>query len=373
MRARAVAARVARARRHLRHRAATAPGTFNISTVASFVVAGLRGARGQARQPLGERHAAAAPTCSRRSASASTRRRRPCRRALDAVGWTFLFAPRFHAATRHAVAPRKELGVRTAFNLLGPLTQPGAARRAGRRRAAAGADAVRRALPAAARHEARLGRARQRARRAHARRADDRGRGERRERADLHGRAGGRGAGARRRSRRCAAATRRRTPRSRATCWPASRARSATSVLLNAAAALRRRRPGRRACGRASGSRPPRSTTAARARCVDRVREALGMSERAASLGVLDAILARTRETVAREKQRRPLERLLPRRDRRAGRAAVRGGARAPRRDPRDRRAQAALALARRDPRGPGAGGRRAALRGGGRRGALGR
>jgi anthranilate phosphoribosyltransferase len=45
-------------------------------------------------------------------------------RALDTVGWTFLFAPRFHAATRHAVGPRKEMGVRTAFNLLGPLTNP---------------------------------------------------------------------------------------------------------------------------------------------------------------------------------------------------------------------------------------------------------
>ena len=45
-------------------------------------------------------------------------------RSLDEVGWTFLFAPGFHASTRHAVGPRKELGVRTAFNLLGPLTNP---------------------------------------------------------------------------------------------------------------------------------------------------------------------------------------------------------------------------------------------------------
>jgi anthranilate phosphoribosyltransferase len=44
--------------------------------------------------------------------------------ALDTAGWTFLFAPRFHAATRHAVGPRKEMGIRTAFNLLGPLTNP---------------------------------------------------------------------------------------------------------------------------------------------------------------------------------------------------------------------------------------------------------
>lgn len=44
------------------------------------------------------------------------------------LGIGFLFAPSFHAATRHAAGPRKELGTRTIFNLLGPLTNPARAR-----------------------------------------------------------------------------------------------------------------------------------------------------------------------------------------------------------------------------------------------------
>jgi anthranilate phosphoribosyltransferase len=42
---------------------------------------------------------------------------------------TFLFAPVFHSAMRHAVGPRREIGVRTIFNLLGPLTNPAGAQR----------------------------------------------------------------------------------------------------------------------------------------------------------------------------------------------------------------------------------------------------
>jgi len=45
-------------------------------------------------------------------------------RAIEVAGIGFAFAPKFHAATRHASGPRRELGTRTIFNLLGPLTNP---------------------------------------------------------------------------------------------------------------------------------------------------------------------------------------------------------------------------------------------------------
>jgi len=45
-------------------------------------------------------------------------------RCISLANIGFAFAPKFHAATRHASAPRKELGTRTIFNLLGPLTNP---------------------------------------------------------------------------------------------------------------------------------------------------------------------------------------------------------------------------------------------------------
>ncbi|MDT8410255.1 MAG: anthranilate phosphoribosyltransferase [Wenzhouxiangellaceae bacterium] len=50
-------------------------------------------------------------------------------RAVEQLGIGFLFAPMHHAAMRHAVAPRRELGVRTLFNLLGPMTNPAGATR----------------------------------------------------------------------------------------------------------------------------------------------------------------------------------------------------------------------------------------------------
>ncbi len=46
---------------------------------------------------------------------------------VDKVGVGFLFAPKHHSAMKYAIGPRKEMGVRTLFNLLGPLTNPASA------------------------------------------------------------------------------------------------------------------------------------------------------------------------------------------------------------------------------------------------------
>jgi anthranilate phosphoribosyltransferase len=50
-------------------------------------------------------------------------------RSLDHLGITFLFAPNYHTAMRNASSARKEMGVRTVFNLLGPITNPAGATR----------------------------------------------------------------------------------------------------------------------------------------------------------------------------------------------------------------------------------------------------
>ena len=102
-------------------------GTFNISSCAALVVAaaGVRVAK------HGNRSASSKAGGADVYEALGIRIAAPpavVERCLDA-GIGFFFAPTFHPSMRHAAAVRRELGVRTAFNLLGPLTNPAGATR----------------------------------------------------------------------------------------------------------------------------------------------------------------------------------------------------------------------------------------------------
>ncbi len=105
-----------------------ASGTFNISTTVAFVAAGA----GLTVAKHGNR------AMSSRCGSADVLAQLGVNveatpdqvgHCLDEAGIGFLFAPALHGAMKHAIGPRKELGTRTVFNVLGPLTNPAGAKR----------------------------------------------------------------------------------------------------------------------------------------------------------------------------------------------------------------------------------------------------
>jgi len=101
-------------------------GTFNISTTAAFVVAGA----GVTVAKHGNR-AVSSPCGSADVLKAlGLRIDLPPNRVaaiINQIGIGFLFAPLFHGAMKHAAVPRQETGLRSFFNLLGPLTNPAGA------------------------------------------------------------------------------------------------------------------------------------------------------------------------------------------------------------------------------------------------------
>jgi len=103
-------------------------GTFNISTCAALVVAacGIRVAK------HGNRAASSLSGSADVFEALGVRVTAPpavVERCLEDAGIGFFFAQTFHPSMKHAAAARRELGVRTAFNLLGPLTNPAGASR----------------------------------------------------------------------------------------------------------------------------------------------------------------------------------------------------------------------------------------------------
>jgi anthranilate phosphoribosyltransferase len=97
--------------------------TFNISTIAAFIAAG-------AGVPIAK-HGNRSVTSESGSADVLEAldvnidlSPEEVERIIEKIGIGFMFAPLFHGAMKHAIGPRREIGIRTVFNVLGPLTNP---------------------------------------------------------------------------------------------------------------------------------------------------------------------------------------------------------------------------------------------------------
>ena len=104
-----------------------ASGTFNVSTAAGLVVA----ASGQAVAKHGNRaatsHSGSADVLEALGVQLELGPEQVAR-CVERVGFGFMFAPAYHPAMRHVGPTRREIGIRTVFNILGPLTNPAGVR-----------------------------------------------------------------------------------------------------------------------------------------------------------------------------------------------------------------------------------------------------
>ncbi len=103
-----------------------ASGTFNVSTASTLVVAtaGATVAKHGNRSVSSNSGAADVLEAAGVNLNLQPQQVAEC---IDKLGVGFMFAPAFHSAMKHAIGPRREMGVRTIFNILGPLTNPAGA------------------------------------------------------------------------------------------------------------------------------------------------------------------------------------------------------------------------------------------------------
>lgn len=103
-------------------------GTYNISTTASFIAAGAgvpvaKHGNRSVSSPVGSADVLEALGVD------FTHSPEAAGKCLDEVGIVFLFAPIYHPAMKHVAGPRKEVGIRTVFNILGPIVNPARVKR----------------------------------------------------------------------------------------------------------------------------------------------------------------------------------------------------------------------------------------------------
>ncbi len=95
---------------------------FNISTITAFVVAGA-GVKVAKHGNRSNRRAGSADVLEALGVTLALTPEQ-AEQCIEQIGVVFLFAPAYHPAMRYAIGPRRELTVRTVFNILGPLTNP---------------------------------------------------------------------------------------------------------------------------------------------------------------------------------------------------------------------------------------------------------
>ncbi len=103
-------------------------GTFNISTTVAFIAAGAGVPVAKHGNRSVTSKAGSADVLEALGADLDT----PVEvveKCLNDVGVTFMFAPKFHLAMKYAIGPRREIGIKTIFNVLGPLSNPAGANR----------------------------------------------------------------------------------------------------------------------------------------------------------------------------------------------------------------------------------------------------